>query len=386
MKRLQLTAVSLAFLLTAAPAREAVDVRLQSGDVLRVEAVAPAVLRVRLSADGKFAQSLMDRYGIVRSDWPKAEYRTDAADGQTTLSTEQATLTVRHADGAMTLRDRQGRALIEEIRPLRSNLSPDEQAAYRKRQADLADYFRYRRGPAKGDEAKLKPSVVEHFTADPAAKQFGATLSLKAGERFYGLGAASSKRLQLRGFAYRNFPEYRGAGGYDDTALWEQTDQPAPVVLGSGGWGLFISTSWLHYVDVGRFQPDKLFFWGPGGELDFYLLVGRGLPEQLDLYTQITGRPIVLPLWGYGLMDICPTASNQFEVLAEADRWRRERIPCDMIALEPGWMEKGYDYSHEKDWSSAVQHELATEGVELPGRRCGGWAINCSSGSVATTT
>ena len=266
--------------------------------------------------------------GIVRSDWPKAGYQASSADGQTTLSTEQATLTVRHADGAMTLGDRQGRALIEEIRPLGTRLSPDEQAAYRKRQADLADYFRYRRGPAKGDEAKLKPSVVEHFSTDPAAKQFGATLSLKAGERFYGLGAASSKRLQLRGFAYRNFPEYRGAGGYDDTAPWEQTDQPSPLVLGSGGWGLFINTSWLHYVDVGRYQPDKLFFWGPGGELDFYLLVGRGLPEQLDLYTQITGRPIVLPLWGYGLMNICPTDRTNSRSLPRPSAGAAKRSPA----------------------------------------------------------
>ena len=137
---------------------------------------------------------------------------------------------------------------------------------------------------------------------------------------------------------------------------------------------------------MGRYEPDKMFFWGPGGELDFYLLVGSGLPEQLDLYTQITGRPIVLPLWGYGLMNICHTASNQFEVLAEAQRWRHEKIPCDMIALEPGWMEKSYDFSHEKEWSR-TRFNTTWQPQEWNFQALSaGWTISCSSGSAATTT
>ena len=30
--------------------------------------------------------------------------------------------------------------------------------------------------------------------------------------------------------------------------------------------------------------------------------------------------------------------------------FRRERIPCDLVGLEPGWMSKNYDYSIDKEW------------------------------------
>ena len=194
--------------------------------------------------------------------------------------------------------------------------------------------------------------MIETIPTTEHAQRFGATFQIDPDERFYGLGGASAKQLQLRGFAYRNYPEYRGDGGWDESARWEQSEQPVPLLLSSKGWAVFVNTTWLHYFDIGRYESDRMFFWGPDGELDFYLMVGEDYPRLLDLYTQITGRPIMLPLWGYGLMHICNWKMNQFEVLGDAQRYREEKIPCDMIALEPGWMEKSYDFSHEKDWSS----------------------------------
>ena len=342
---------------------KAVDVRLEGGDTVRVEAVAPAILRVRLSGNGRFPQSLMERYGILKTDWPAVETRVETAADGVTLTAPEAALSVRKADGMLTLRDGKGKIVVQRILPLRSRLSADEQQAYQKRQADLAAYFLYAKKkhaqplrPILGDSQTFPSDTasIEQLPAAELSRRFGATFSIGPDERFYGLGAAASNRLQLRGQAYRNFPEYRGAGGFDShTAKWEQTDQPNPLVLSSGGWGLLVNTTWLHYVDVGRYEPDRMFVWGPGGDLDLYLMVGSDLPRLIDLYTQITGRPIVLPLWGYGLMNITNMAMNQFEVLGEAERFRKERIPCDMIALEPGWMEKNYDFSHAKDWNHA---------------------------------
>jgi alpha-glucosidase (family GH31 glycosyl hydrolase) len=39
-------------------------------------------------------------------------------------------------------------------------------------------------------------------------------------------------------------------------------------------------------------------------------------------------------------------------VVSDAVNFRRERIPCDVIGLEPGWMEKNYDGSTTKQWSN----------------------------------
>jgi alpha-glucosidase (family GH31 glycosyl hydrolase) len=38
-------------------------------------------------------------------------------------------------------------------------------------------------------------------------------------------------------------------------------------------------------------------------------------------------------------------------VISDALNFRREGIPCDVIGLEPGWMETNYDLSTEKEWS-----------------------------------
>ncbi len=65
-----------------------VDLTLGSGDVLRVEPVAASIIRVRLSADGKFEPSLMERYGIVRTDWPECKFSTREESGVTRISTE----------------------------------------------------------------------------------------------------------------------------------------------------------------------------------------------------------------------------------------------------------------------------------------------------------
>ena len=72
----------------------------------------------------------------------------------------------------------------------------------------------------------------------------------------------------------------------------------------------------------------------------------------LDKYTDITGKPTLLPKWGYGLTFICDEREVRArDVLYEAYEFRRQEIPCDVIGLEPGWMEKYYDFSLDKEWS-----------------------------------
>jgi hypothetical protein len=180
------------------------DLTLGNGDVLRVEAVNSAVFRVRLSADGRFEPSLMERYGIVRTDWPVQEATVREADGVTRIATGLATLAVRLQDGRMQLLDSQGKALCEEIVPQKTRWTEPEMQAFKKRQASLADYF-------KGEKRKQgqiqivggnTPEETDHSESmhgfDLPTNSFGATFSLRDGERFYGLGTASSRRIQLR--------------------------------------------------------------------------------------------------------------------------------------------------------------------------------------------
>ena len=340
-----------------APAAKPVDLTLGNGDVLRVEAVSAGIFRVRLSADGRFEPSLMERYGIVRTDWPALEPTVIEEDGATRVTTATAMLAVRLRDGRMQLFDAQGKAICEEILPQKTRWAEPELRAFRKRQESMAAYF-------KGEKRKEgqiqivgggnpdKTGYAETMHAfDLPTNSFGATFSLRAGERFYGLGTASSKRLQLRGHGYRLWTQYRGNFGYDSEGPWEQTEGPVPVLIGTGGWGLFVNTTWVHYYDLGRYETDKAFFWGPGGQLDFYLLAARTMPELIALYTDITGKPRLMPEFGYALTYVSQISQNEHEILNDSRLFRDRGIPCDILGIEPQWMKKNYDSSHDKEWN-----------------------------------
>ena len=89
---------------------------------------------------------------------------------------------------------------------------------------------------------------------------------------------------------------------------------------------------------------------GESGALDYYVLVGDSYREILDLYTQLTGRPALPPLWSFGLWFISRTQADCKEFLDDCLNFRREGMPCDALSLEPGWMASDYDFSTDKTW------------------------------------
>ena len=116
MKRHLLVPIAILSTLCGAVAKP-VDLTLGDGDVLRVEAVSSGIFRVRLSADGRFEPSLMERYGIVRTDWPAVAATANTEGGITRFGTDVGTLAVRLQDGRMRLFDSQGKVICEEILP-----------------------------------------------------------------------------------------------------------------------------------------------------------------------------------------------------------------------------------------------------------------------------
>lgn len=154
-------------------------------------------------------------------------------------------------------------------------------------------------------------------------------------ERIYGLGDVSRDNIMRRGGVYefwvRNVKSYI----------------PVPVLLSNRGWGLLLNTTWRNTIDVGKTDPDRIICTAPRSPIDYYLFYNdyRGL---LDVYTSFKGRPALLPIWGYGLTYVCNQNIDAFNMMNEAMTFRREKIPCDVIGLKPGWMAKFYDFSDRK--------------------------------------
>ena len=169
-------------------------------------------------------------------------------------------------------------------------------------------------------------------------KGFAVSFPLGAETDVYGLGDVCRTNVMRRGASYeiwmRNVTSYI----------------PVPVALTSGGWGVFVNTTWRNTFDVGKSDPGRLTVSAPQGEVDFYVFAGKDYAAQLDAYTRVTGRPALLPAWGYGFTYVCNENIDMWGLMNEAREFRREGLPCDVIGLEPGWMDLHYDRTIWKRW------------------------------------
>jgi alpha-glucosidase (family GH31 glycosyl hydrolase) len=197
---------------------------------------------------------------------------------------------------------------------------------------------------ASGD-IRLKSLVSRADVAirsELAGKGYKVRFSLDKGERVYGLGDVSRENIQRRGHSYE---------------IWVKNINsyiPIPMVHTTRGWGVFMNTTWRNVFDVGKTDKDALVCSAPQSELDFYVFAGKGPRELLDIYTELTGRPQLLPAFGYGFTYVTNENIDMFGLLNEARQFRDRGLPCDVIGLEPGWMEVFYDRTTRKEWNKKL--------------------------------
>ncbi len=228
---------------------------------LIIEELADNVVRVRMSRDGRWPESAMNRYGVIAE---------------------------------------------KPVRAVRNSL----------------------------DFGKVTP------TCEQVGKGFRLRFPLEPGERVFGLGDASRENVQRRPGRYRlrveNVTSYI----------------PVPMAWTSRGWGVFVNTTFVPVFDVGEGDPDAMVVTAEEGEVDFYVFTGDSPRELLDAYTSLTGRPVLLPIWGYGFTFVCNQTIDQYALVDETMAFRDHRIPCDVMGLEPGWMETPYDATTRKRWDA----------------------------------
>ncbi|GAA4834817.1 hypothetical protein GCM10023310_10400 [Paenibacillus vulneris] len=269
-----------------------VTLRVESGGFVRVEVIGEWTFRIQLSRDAQFKDAALLKYGIVRGSWPKVRFELQETGDGWQIQTSGAQLSVSKYDGRIVLKDAKGQILLREAVPGQAN------------------------GPA-GLRAEFE---------------------LSDEERLYGLGDESREGIQKRGHRAK---------------MWVKNVDcyaPIPYVMSSRGWAFFFNTTWRHFFDLGYTNKERWSVFAKRGELDYYLIAGESLPRLINRFTDITGKPHVLPIWAYGLTFVCNEQADAKQMLDDALNFRREGIPCDLIGLEPGWMARHYDYSTKKTW------------------------------------
>ncbi len=287
---------------------------------LKVEKISNGIIRIR---DEKFSEllSMTERYGLVSVN---LENSTDG------IEFNQSTNSITLPNG----------------RVLKISFKSDDDSFWK----ENSEYF-----TKKFEEHYLRDGFVEGSTDyhpvlpkrtprdDIPGDGFGVIFDIEDKERFYGLGEAATDRIELRGKSYQNYASYQ----FDEI--------PIPFFMSSDGWGVLINAYARNFVDVGERFNDKLIISGDKDYLDIFVLYGT-MPEMLKHYAKLTGKSMVLPGWAYGLNYIAPINADQFEVMRQAERIRQEKIGCDMISLEPRWMETFYDYSTNPEWNLEKFH------------------------------
>lgn len=193
---------------------------------------------------------------------------------------------------------------------------------------------------------------------------------LGSGERVYGLG------LQLGSLQQRGRKKLLRVNS-DPTADLGDSHAPVPFLASTAGYALWVDTlrPVTVYLDCARRRGDgtRLYVDAPNCPgVDVYLFAGPSMRDAVARYNLYAGGGCVPPLWGLGVWYRCDWHFDSEHVLALAQQLRHDRMPCDVIGLEPGWQTRSYSCSHV--WSDSFPHpEWLTENLSAMGMRLNLW-------------
>ena len=313
-------------------------VKTADGKHIGVEACADGIYRIRISPRKDFSESLMERYGLLNTDWSAAGEKV-AAQGQTwTLSTDGYKLSIDKKKGTLSLATKDGKVLVKGLQFVPGQGDASVAALAQVINDAYADLHVARNSGIIGDENNRKEGIDNSESGDPQ-KASVLRFALQKGERFYGGGSTSREHIQHRGELLRMWTTY------------QHTEIPMPFLMSSEGWAVYNNTTRKNFFDIGHTDPDRFNIYNTCDEADFYLLAAPSMKELLGQYTRVTGGNYVLPKWAYGLCFGPNMREDQWDILHDAVLFRQLKVPCDVFWLEPQWMEKRYDFSTAKRWN-----------------------------------
>jgi alpha-glucosidase len=162
---------------------------------------------------------------------------------------------------------------------------------------------------------------------------------LPASEHYFGLGDKTGP-LDHRGQAFTNWNS-------DSYHFQESTDplyKTIPFFVAAGGtagsYGIFLDNTWRSWFDFGKRDPQALAFGSSGGRIDYYVIYGPSTRRVMARYADLTGKPPLPPVWALGFQQSRYSYMSAAEVRGVAGRFRRERIPADVLWLD-------IDYQHD---------------------------------------
>jgi len=157
-------------------------------------------------------------------------------------------------------------------------------------------------------------------------------------ERFIGLGEKVGN-LDRRGTNYVNW----NTDAVDYTSKTDPLYKTFPFYIGlhSGlTYGLFFDNTHRSWFDFGASTDHSMYWFGAdAGDMNYYFFGAQGVAEIVKDYTWLTGRMEMPPLWSLGYQQCRWSYMSADEVLDVAGKFRKNKIPADVIYCDIDYMD-----------------------------------------------
>jgi len=186
-----------------------------------------------------------------------------------------------------------------------------------------------------------------HFPTGHARGLRWLTAGLKPKEALFGLGEHFGT-LNRRGQAFASWT-VDAFGVRSDRAY-----KNVPLLLSSAGYGVFFDMTGPLYYDLGQSSVAGWQATARADHLRAYLILGDGIVPMMQAYHRLTGAPAVPPDWSFGFWISRWGYRNRDEVMEVARRMRQERVPCDVIHIDPYWMRYHEGHHGDLEWDESA--------------------------------
>ncbi len=294
---------------------------------LRILAWAPRIVRFRFSRPGAHFPESSEM--LVAQPNPQRPVLEEAG-GKLTARLEQLAIWIGVEPWSFELTDAEGRSL------LRSHDSGPKKAFF-----------------------PLYPLGYQREVDGKATRVF-ASFDLEPDEALYGLGEKFGA-LNKRGQSVKS---------WDSDTTNCSTDRAyknVPLLLSTHGYGVFLHDGHRIHYELGSWNFTAWSFAVETDQLEWFVLVAPTLRELLQLYTELTGRAPLPPLWSFGLWMSRFGYKNRRELEQTAKELRKRRIPCDVLHLDPYWMREGHYCDFEWDTKAFPNPQEMLEGLAKDG-------------------
>jgi alpha-glucosidase len=114
-------------------------------------------------------------------------------------------------------------------------------------------------------------------------------------------------------------------------------------------YGIFFDNTYRSSFDMGKESADYYSFGASSGPLDYYFIYGPEPKQVIFLYTELTGRMPLPPLWSLGYHQCRWSYYPESRVRQIADEFRKRRIPCDVIWLDLDYTDEFRAFTWDKN-------------------------------------